>query len=61
MVCPEMGCSSADCHAWDSFVNRYHQASDASLSVWLLTPAAVTVGVIALKGLTGKEADHAES
>ena len=46
MTCPEAGCQSTECHAWDSLTNRYHQASDASLNVWILMPVALVVGLI---------------
>ena len=46
MSCPEAGCASAECHAWDSLVGRYHQASDASLNVWILAPVVLVVGLV---------------
>ena len=46
MACPEAGCSSVECHAWDSLVGRYHQASDASLNLWLLFPVALVVVLV---------------
>ncbi len=39
LTCPEESCSSVECHAWETLSNRYHQASDMSLNVWLLVPA----------------------
>ena len=42
----EAGCASVECHAWDSLTTRYHQASDASLNLWLLAPAALVVGLV---------------
>ena len=48
MACPESSCASVECHAWDSLVGRYHQASDASLIVWVLAPVALVVGLVAL-------------
>ena len=48
MTCPEAGCSSVECHAWDTLADRYHQASDASLNLWILAPVALVVGLIAL-------------
>ena len=45
MTCPEAGCASAECHAWDSLVGRYHQASDASLNLWILMPTALVLGL----------------
>lgn len=38
MNCPEASCSSVECHAWDTLTSRYHQASDASLNLWILAP-----------------------
>lgn len=56
MACPEVGCASAECHAWDSLTNRYHQASDASLNLWILMPVALVVGlVIVVRALSRKE------
>ena len=46
MSCPESSCSSVECHAWDSLVGRYRQASDASLNVWVLMPVALAVGLV---------------
>ena len=46
MSCPEASCASAECHAWDSLVGRYHQASDASLNVWILAPVALVVALV---------------
>lgn len=50
MTCPEAGCASVECHAWDSLVGRYHQASDASLNVWVLAPVVLVVGLVVLVG-----------
>ncbi|OUO91707.1 hypothetical protein B5F40_02390 [Gordonibacter sp. An230] len=46
MACPEASCSSTECHAWDALSGRYHQASDASLNVWILAPVALVVGLV---------------
>ncbi|OUO90841.1 hypothetical protein B5F40_05085 [Gordonibacter sp. An230] len=46
MKCPEALCASVECHAWDSLTTRYHQASDASLNLWLLAPVALVVGLV---------------
>ena len=51
MNCPEASCSSVECHAWDTLTSRYHQASDASLNLWILAPV---VGVVALVMLVKK-------
>ncbi|MDO5024676.1 hypothetical protein [Slackia piriformis] len=48
MVCPEAGCESLECHAWDTLVGRYHQASDASLNVWVVVPVGLALGLILL-------------
>ena len=48
MQCPEAGCASVECHAWDSLVGRYRQASDSSLNVWILMPVALVVGLVLL-------------
>lgn len=48
MSCPEASCASVECHAWDTLTTRYHQASDASLNLWVLAPAALVVGLVLL-------------
>lgn len=53
MACPEAGCASTECHAWDTLAGRYHQASDASLNLWILMPALLVIGLVALvRGLS---------
>ncbi|MDO4290898.1 MAG: hypothetical protein Q4C41_06695 [Eggerthellaceae bacterium] len=47
MTCPEAGCASTECHAWDTLRGRYHQASDASLNLWILMPVALVVACVA--------------
>ncbi len=48
MVCPEADCSSTECHAWETLEGRYHQASDASLNLWILAPVVLVVGLVLL-------------
>ena len=48
MQCPEASCASVECHAWDSLATRYHQASDASLNLWVLAPVVLVVGLVLL-------------
>lgn len=57
MTCPEAGCQSAECHAWDSLANRYHQASDASLNLWILMPAVLVVGLVLMTGALSRKGD----
>lgn len=45
MTCPEAGCASVECHAWESLTGRYHQASDASLNMWILVPTMLVLGL----------------
>ena len=45
MVCPEAGCASVECHAWDVLTSRYHQASDASLNLWILMPVVLVMAL----------------
>lgn len=45
MACPEAGCSSVECHVWVTLVGRYHQASDASLNLWILAPVVLALGL----------------
>ncbi|HIT51664.1 MAG TPA: hypothetical protein IAA95_05630 [Candidatus Aveggerthella excrementigallinarum] len=47
-ACPVVGCASGECHAWDSLTDRYHQASDASLNLWILAPVVLVVGLVLL-------------
>lgn len=54
MVCPEAGCSSVECHAWNTLTDRYHQASDASLNVWILMPVALVVALVLTAGFLSK-------
>lgn len=44
--CPAVGCASGECHAWDSLVSRYHQASDASLNLWIIMPTVLVLGIV---------------
>lgn len=46
MRCPEASCSSVECHAWSELVTRYHQASDASLNLWILMPVAFVIVLV---------------
>lgn len=43
MDCPESDCSSVECHAWDTLQSRYHQASDASMNLWIVAPVALVI------------------
>ena len=51
MTCPEASCASVECHGWETLGSRYHQASDASLNLWILMPVVL---VVALVGITRK-------
>lgn len=48
MDCPESDCSSTECHAWDTLESRYHQASDASLNLWIVAPVVFVLGLVLL-------------
>ena len=48
MTCPEGSCASVECHAWQTLSNRYHQASDMSLNVWLLVPAVLVCAAVVI-------------
>ncbi|BCA88131.1 MULTISPECIES: hypothetical protein [Adlercreutzia] len=56
MVCPEAGCASTECHGWGSLIERYHQASDMSLNVWILMPVALVLGLWLLVRRMGRGA-----
>lgn len=46
LVCPEVGCASVECHVWDALTGHYHQASDASLNLWVLFPVLLVTGLV---------------
>lgn len=46
MVCPEASCSSVECHAWDTMMGRYHQASNASLNLWIVMPVVLVLTLV---------------
>lgn len=46
MACPEASCASTECHAWDSLTGRYHQASDASLNLWIVLPVVLVLVLV---------------
>lgn len=46
MACPEASCSSVECHAWDTLGSRYHQASDASMNLWIFFPAMLVLALV---------------
>lgn len=48
LTCPEASCASTECHAWEALGTRYHQASDASLNLWVLAPVALAVALVVL-------------
>ncbi|MBC2889860.1 hypothetical protein [Gordonibacter massiliensis (ex Traore et al. 2017)] len=48
LSCPKASCSSVDCHAWDTLATRYHQASDASLNLWVLAPVVLVLALVLL-------------
>lgn len=48
MTCPEAGCVSVGVPRLGGAHGRYHQASDASLNLWILMPVALVVALVAL-------------
>lgn len=54
MTCPEAGCASAECHAWDALTGRYHQASDASLNLWIIMPTVLVLGIVVIVRVLSK-------
>ena len=46
MSCPEATCSSVDCHAGDALIDRYRQASDASMNLWIVFPVVFVVALV---------------
>lgn len=48
MTCPESGCSSVECHAFDTLVNGYRNASDASITAWVVMPVVIVVALVLL-------------
>lgn len=50
MKCPEDGCSSVDCHGWNALSDGYRQASNMSLTVWILVPAVfVCIAIVTVR------------
>lgn len=59
MTCPEAGCTSVECHGWDALLGRYHQASDASLNLWVLMPVALVLALVgAVRALSKEGGPH---
>ncbi|WP_165063028.1 MULTISPECIES: hypothetical protein [unclassified Adlercreutzia] len=63
MACPEASCTSVECHALDTLYTRYHQASDASLNIWILMPVVLVVSLVVIvrlfsRGREDKEASN---
>ena len=54
MMCPEAGCASVECHGWETLSSRYHQASDASLNLWILMPVALVVALVGIMRKVGR-------
>lgn len=46
MTCPEASCASVECHAWETLADRYRQASDASLTLWIVVPVAIVLALV---------------
>lgn len=57
MICPEAGCAALECHAWDTLINRYHQASDASLNLWILMPVVLMVSLVFMVRMLSRKKD----
>ena len=54
MTCPEASCASVECHGWETLGSRYHQASDASLNLWILMPVALVVALVGIARKVGR-------
>lgn len=54
MTCPEASCASVECHGWETLSSRYHQASDASLNLWILMPVALVVALVGIVRKVGR-------
>lgn len=54
MTCPEASCTSVECHGWETLSSRYHQASDASLNLWILMPVALVVALVGIMRKVGR-------
>lgn len=54
MTCPEASCASVECHGWETLGSRYHQASDASLNLWILMPVALVVALVGIVRKVGR-------
>jgi hypothetical protein len=42
------GCQSTSCHAWDRLTDHYNHPSDASLTLWIIGPIVLIVGLALL-------------
>ena len=54
MTCPEASCASVECHGWETLGSRYHQASDASLNLWILMPVVLVVALVGIARKVGR-------
>ena len=54
MTCPEASCASVECHGWETLGSRYHQASDASLNLWVLMPVVLVVALVGIARKVGR-------
>lgn len=61
MICPEAGCASTECHAWDTLTGRYHQASDASLNLWILMPVILVIALVFIVRALSKNKKNSET
>ena len=61
MTCPEASCASVECHGWETLSSRYHQASDASLNLWILAPTALVLVLWLLVRKSSREGRRAEA
>lgn len=46
MNCPEASCASVECHAWETLADHYRQASDASLTLWIVVPVLIVLALV---------------
>ncbi|MFR7404216.1 MAG: hypothetical protein ACLUW6_06275 [Coriobacteriaceae bacterium] len=51
---PGSFCASVECHGWETLGSRYHQASDASLNLWILMPVALVVALVGIVRKVGR-------
>ena len=51
---PDATCATDDSHGCETLGSRYHQASDASLNLWILMPVVLVVALVGIARKVGR-------